>query len=94
MLLVFDGIKMGATVAFNGHVLGNATNQHRRWVYSIKPSQLELVEGATQAVTVTFDATISTEGRYMDCSGGWVRCAFFWQKSSLEDAHHLLPLPP
>ena len=22
-------------------------------------------------MTVTFDATISTEGRYMDCSGGW-----------------------
>ena len=65
VLLVFDGIKMGATVRLNGVALGNATNQHRRYVFAA-----ELLPGSN-TVTVTWDPSITTEGRYMDCSGGW-----------------------
>ena len=69
VLLVFDGIKMGATVMVNGHMLGNTTNQHRRWVYPLGSAVLG--EAASHTVTVVFDHAITTEGRYMDCSGGW-----------------------
>jgi len=29
-LLVFDGVKMGARIAFDGHLIGNTTDQFRR----------------------------------------------------------------
>ena len=40
-LLVFDGIRMGATIALNGVQLGNATNQFLRYMFSatgLKPA--------------------------------------------------------
>ena len=74
-LLVFEGIKMGAQISINGHELGNATNQHRRMVFPVKQLQ-ELSRqsdlGAKQfTLTVKFDDSITTEGRYMNCAGGW-----------------------
>ena len=72
LLLVFEGIKMGATVSFNQHVLGNATNQHRRWVWPVDPALLSTASpDGSHVVEVAFDSSIATEGRYMDCSGGW-----------------------
>ena len=44
-LLVFDGIKMGASISLNGRVLGNATNQHRRYIFPLTLEGGSLPEG-------------------------------------------------
>ena len=41
-LLVFDGIRMGAMIALNGHLLGNATDQFLRYVFGAIGCILEL----------------------------------------------------
>jgi hypothetical protein len=64
-LVVFDGIKMGARVVINGVNVGNATNQHRRYIFQAPPPP----PGKPLSVAVEFDDTITTEGRFMDCSG-------------------------
>lgn len=67
-LLVFDGIKMGATIRLNGVYLGNASDQHRRYVFSVS----KLLQATANQVVVSFDNTIDmSDGRYMSCSGGW-----------------------
>ena len=38
---------MGATVALDGHVLGNTTNQHRRYVFEVQPALLAPAVAAT-----------------------------------------------
>lgn len=50
MLLVFDGIKMGAAIFLNGQWLGNATDQFLRYNYSVrerKPGKNRDVYGRT-----------------------------------------------
>ena len=67
-LLVFEGIKMGAKVWLNGHHLGNASDQHRRYVFHVAP----LLRPAGNQLTVSFDPSIDmSAGRFMGCSGGW-----------------------
>ena len=68
LLLVFEGIKMGARVSINGVPLGNATNQHVRYVFPV-PS--DAVSPSGNRIDVAFDPTLQTKGRYMACSGGW-----------------------
>lgn len=67
VLLVFDGIKMGATISLNGQFLGNATNQFVRYTF---PVGSLLKDGADNVLSVVFHHEIRTEGRYMQCSGG------------------------
>lgn len=69
LLLVFEGIKMGARVTFNGVALGTATNQFVRYVFPL-PTEA-VVPGGTNRIDVIFDASLSLAGRYMACSGGW-----------------------
>ena len=66
-VLVFDGVKMGATVAVNGKVLGNVTDQFLRYVFPL-PAGLLAEENN---LTVSFDSTINCDGRWMACTGGW-----------------------
>ena len=40
LLLVFDGVKMGAMITLNGAWLGNATDEWRRYVFPLNSSQL------------------------------------------------------
>ena len=68
IFLVFDGIKMGATIELDGHAVGVATDQWLR--YSFPLSKL-LSPAAVHELSVTFDNVIDTHGRYMGCSGGW-----------------------
>eukprot|EP00931_Biecheleriopsis_adriatica_P063878 TRINITY_DN38765_c0_g1_i1.p1 TRINITY_DN38765_c0_g1~~TRINITY_DN38765_c0_g1_i1.p1 ORF type:complete len:936 (-),score=124.19 TRINITY_DN38765_c0_g1_i1:136-2943(-) len=63
-LLVFDGVKMGASIALNGEPLGIVTDQFLRYNFTVQPTQ------GKNVLTVTFDDT-STGGRFMACSGGW-----------------------
>ena len=66
-LIVFDGIKMGASISLNGQVLGQANDQFLRYRFEV-PAQL-LVAGAN-TLTVKFDG-IDCDGRWMACTGGW-----------------------
>ena len=63
--LVFDSIKMGATVAVNGRVVGTAKSQFMRYVFPV-----DLKAGAN-TVSVHFNDTDNHSGRYMACTGGW-----------------------
>ena len=67
-LLVFDGIKMGATIELDGHVVGVATDQWLRYSFPISKM---LSPAASHELSVTFDNAINTHGRYMGCRGGW-----------------------
>jgi hypothetical protein len=40
VLLVFDGVKMGASVIFNNQPIGVILDQHLRYIYSIKDTLL------------------------------------------------------
>lgn len=66
-VLVFDGVKMGATVSLNGEKLGQMTDQFLRYVFEMtgtKPRGNKL--------EVTFPgASMTCEGRWSACSGGW-----------------------
>jgi hypothetical protein len=63
-LLVFEGIRMGAMIALNGHFLGNATNQFQR--YSFPVSSLLKNAGEENFLSVTFgmELNIDCGGRY------------------------------
>ena len=73
ILLIFDGIKMGANVFVNGVQLGTATDQFLRYSFPLVASGI-LDSGSSirkrHTVTVSFDPEIATDGRFMACSGG------------------------
>jgi hypothetical protein len=58
-MLVFDGIRMGATIILNGHVLGNVTDQFLRYEYEVHG-----LLKAENVLTVTFHSAIACGGRY------------------------------
>ena len=64
-LLVFEGIKMSATIKFDGTVIGTALDQFLRYTYPIT-----VAAGSTHTITVTFDWQ-EIDGRWMACTGGW-----------------------
>ena len=68
IFLVFDGIKMGATIELDGHAVGVATDQWLRYSF---PISALLSPATSHELSVTFDNAIDTHGRYMGCSGGW-----------------------
>lgn len=83
-LLVLEGVKMGASVALNGIVLGNVTDQFLRHKFVLNPSVLDrgIHEPAASIIrrelaisrhhlSISFDPLIGTDGRFMACSGGW-----------------------
>eukprot|EP00051_Salpingoeca_urceolata_P032135 m.14426 g.14426 ORF g.14426 m.14426 type:complete len:1101 (+) comp4797_c0_seq1:117-3419(+) len=69
MLLVFDGVKMGAHVTLNGHALGTVADQFLR--YTFDASAALAAPGASNTLTLVFDQNIDVKGRFMSCSGGW-----------------------
>lgn len=85
-VLILEGVKMGASVAVNGVVLGNVTDQFLRFQFVLnedvlgrgsgEPSELRRRElsstRTTHQLVITFDPTIATsDGRFSACSGGW-----------------------
>mgnify|MGYP001425052932 CR=1 FL=1 len=71
VLLVFDGIKMGATIALDGVVLGTAADQFLRYTYDVT-AQLQSDKAATtHELSVSFDPAIHVGGRFTACTGGW-----------------------
>lgn len=67
-LLILEGIKMGAFVEINGQHVGNVTDQFLRYQFNISPL---LNDNNTNSLSITFDPSIVTNGRFMGCSGGW-----------------------
>lgn len=65
--LVLSSVKMGATVSINGHKLGNTTNQFLRYIFDVGP----LLTSGQNTLSVRFDRSIDTGGRFMAASGGW-----------------------
>eukprot|EP00117_Sycon_ciliatum_P026411 scpid28634/ scgid21686/ Beta-mannosidase; Lysosomal beta A mannosidase; Mannanase len=78
VVLVFDGIKMGANIYMNGKLLGTANDQFLRYNFSLGQAMnsgnggngLQVQVGDNKLV-VSFDASIDTGGRFMACTGGW-----------------------
>ena len=72
-LLVFDGVKMSASIAINGVAVGKTTNQFLRYTFSLAAAAASGVAlASTNTLAVSFDAQDqTTEGRFMACSGGW-----------------------
>jgi len=70
-LLVFDGVKMGATIKVNGHTVGVVRDQFLRYVFELNTSVLLAGKNANQ-LGVSFGVEDVTEdGRFMACTGGW-----------------------
>ena len=67
-LLVFDGIKMGATIAIDGKTVATANDQFYRYNVSLDEA---VRDGKKHELSVTFDPAIDTGGRFVACSGGW-----------------------
>ena len=67
LLLVFDGIKMGAEITLNGQKLGVATDQFTRYRYDV--TSLLKVPGENNTLELAFSNAIDTAGRFMTCSG-------------------------
>ena len=67
VLLVFDGIKMGATVKLNGETLGVATDQFVKYNFTVTKQLLAHVDAAgtplDSKLEVSFDR--ATNGRFM-----------------------------
>ena len=66
VLLVFDGVKMGARVVLNGAPLGTVEDQFLRYTFEVSSAL-----GAENTLEVIFDQDIDVKGRFMACSGGW-----------------------
>jgi len=64
-LLVFDGIKMGATIRVNGEVKETAKDQFLRYVIPLEGN------GRAYNLSVAFEKEINEDGRFMACGGGW-----------------------
>ena len=73
ILLVFDGIKMGANISVNGVKLGEAVDQFLRYSFPLAASGALAAgsEMSTHTLTVSFDSSACIGGRFMACTGGW-----------------------
>ena len=68
-MVVFDGVKMGATISVNGQTIGVTTDQFLRYSFEVNASVLG--GGTSHTLEVAFDPTIACGGRWMACTGGW-----------------------
>lgn len=68
VVLVFDGIKMGANIYINNDWLGQTTDQFLRYSFPLDAQNLKRKQNSLR---VRFDSSILTQGRFMACSGGW-----------------------
>ena len=61
MKVCFHDVFAGATVLVNGKVLGNTTNQHRRYTFDVTDV---LAPGGSNQLTVRFDRAIANAGTH------------------------------
>ena len=60
MLLVFEGVKMGAGISLNGHFIANVSDQFLRVKFPVRSLLQE-----NNTLDVVFDQSIATHGRFM-----------------------------
>ena len=75
LLLVFDGIKMGADIYSNGVWIGRSIAQFERHVFSFRQllankTTAGALKAGANTISVVFDPAINTE-LFMQCTGGW-----------------------
>ena len=70
VLLVFDGVKMGARVRLNHAPLGTVRDQFLRYVFDVRNASVDLLR-ETNKLELIFDPSIDVGGRFAACSGGW-----------------------
>ena len=63
--LVVESLQMGATVRWNGVFVANITDQFLRYSLPV-PAVI-----AKNNLSISFDPSIETDGRFMACAGGW-----------------------
>lgn len=85
MLLVFDGIKMGADIYLNGQKIGNATDQFLRYVFPVGANGL--LRQGDNVLTISFNSDMCVDGRFMACTGGWDWAPYTNTYSSGTKAH-------
>lgn len=70
--LVLDSVKMAASIYLNGQLLGEASNQHVRYVFPV--GALLLPAGGSNNLSIAFPPTVADArndaGRFMGASGG------------------------
>ncbi len=71
--LVFDGVKMAATVSLNGNTLGTVADMFLRYRFPVA-SYLLPTNNTLQLAFFTSNDTANNEGRWTSCSGGWLGC--------------------
>ena len=73
LLLVFDGVKMGATIRVNGVTVGVVRDQFLRYIFVLDAVGTRLAAGAgANRLDVVFGVgDVAEDGRFMACSGGW-----------------------
>lgn len=78
IVLVLEGIKMGARLEWNDIELGVVTDQFLRYTFTVPYDMLLLSSRRDDKhkLTITFDPTIGTDGRFAGYSGGWDWAAY------------------
>jgi hypothetical protein len=76
LALVAESIKMGAIIQLNGVEIGVTNDQFLRYIFDLPNNALERGTWLSETsqlheIKIRFDPTISTNGRFMACSGGW-----------------------
>ena len=71
VLLVFDGIKMGAHISLDGKPLGIAADQFLRYTFDVTSIIAAVDANAEHTLNVSFDPMIDVDGRFAACTGGW-----------------------
>eukprot|EP01050_Picozoa_sp_SAG11_P009946 SAG11_NODE_972_length_6340_cov_3.043423_7_plen_340_part_00 len=76
VLLVFDGIKMGAEVKMNGKLLTpkgqpGVADQFLRYEFPLTSAELNVAADGSNELSVAFVTAIDCHGRWMSCTGGW-----------------------
>ena len=69
IVLVLEGIKMGARLEWNDIELGVVTDQFLRYTFTV-PYDMLSSRRDKHKLTITFDPTIGTDGRFAGYSGG------------------------
>ena len=77
--LVFDGIKMGASVRLNHQTLGTIRDQFLRYAFDVRNASVDLLR-ETNKLELIFDRSIDVGGRFAACSGGWDWAPYVSQK--------------
>ena len=85
--LIFDGVKLGATVTLNHATLGTVRDQFLRYAFDVRNASVDLLR-ETNKLELIFDQAIDVAGRFAACS---IACARFAAPSARPRSKFLEP---